>query len=278
RARWGRCRPGSPGLVARTSSCLGKAREQPLGLRIVGAHPHQRPASLHLVATQCEHQLATPEALVWVALTLPGAAVPDLHRAAAVLPLGDLALELAVLERVILDLDRQSPDSVLATDALGHRPALEHAIQLESQVVVLVRSEMVLDHEAECAVLRLARRGARLGRLVEVTLAAVFGERHQALFLVLLRDLDVDFFLDLLVELPAPSLTLRFRAAPRSSTLGSSEAARLGADLTRLVPCFARRLISAWILRRKVSLCSLGSHSAAIESISVRASLASSGL
>ena len=40
---------------------------------------------------------------------LVGAAVPDLDRAAAVLPGGDLALEVGVVERVVLDVHGQVP-------------------------------------------------------------------------------------------------------------------------------------------------------------------------
>ena len=40
---------------------------------------------------------------------LVGAPVPDLDRAGAVLPRRDLALEVAVVERVILDVHRQVP-------------------------------------------------------------------------------------------------------------------------------------------------------------------------
>ncbi len=79
----------------------------------------------------------------------PGAAVPQQHGAAAVLALGDDALELAVLERVILDVHRQPLVGRVEAGPLRHRPALQHAVQLEPEVVVQAARRVLLDHERE---------------------------------------------------------------------------------------------------------------------------------
>ena len=50
-------------------------------------HAHQMPAALQLLAVECEVEVALWQALVRIVFRLPGAAVPDHHRAAAVLAL-----------------------------------------------------------------------------------------------------------------------------------------------------------------------------------------------
>ena len=92
---------------------------------------------------------------------LVGAAVPDLDRAGAVLPRRDLALEVAVVERVILDVHRQVPLAERERHALRHRPAQEHPVPLEAEVVVEAARGVALDDEAErVARLRLPPNGS----------------------------------------------------------------------------------------------------------------------
>ena len=67
---------------------------------------HQHPAAMELLAVQREFQVALFKTLFGI-VAVPGAAIPELHGAAAVLALRDVAFEIAVIERVILDLDRQ---------------------------------------------------------------------------------------------------------------------------------------------------------------------------
>ena len=83
---------------------------------------------------------------------LVGAAVPDLHLAGAVLALRDLAGEVDVVERVVLDVHREVVALGVGRDALRHRPRDQHAVALEAQVPVQVAGVVLLHHEA------LARR------------------------------------------------------------------------------------------------------------------------
>ena len=59
-----------------------------------------------------------------IAHRLPGALVPQHHRAAAVLALGDRALELAVVERMVLDVHGEALVGRIGRGPLGDRPAL----------------------------------------------------------------------------------------------------------------------------------------------------------
>src|SRR4029453_10395234 len=118
------------------------------------------PASLQLVAVERELEVAGVVALVRVFLRLPRPAVPQEHRAPAVLALGDDALELAVLDGMVLDVHRQAPLERVEARPLRHRPALERAFELEAEVVVQPRRRMLLDDEGAVAA-RAAGRPAR---------------------------------------------------------------------------------------------------------------------
>ena len=113
-------------------------------------------------------------------LGLPGAPVPDDDVAGAVLLGRDDALEVEVLDRVVLDVDGHAPDLRVEGRALGDGPADEDAVDLEAEVVVEARRAMALDDEpaAPAARGRALVRG-RLRRLLEVALAAVFLEGHR---------------------------------------------------------------------------------------------------
>src|SRR3546814_10582581 len=78
----------------------------------------------------------------------PRAAIPEHHRAAAILALRDDAFEIAIAERVVLGMDREAPVRRVQARALGHGPALQHAVELEAEVVVQPACGVLLDDEA----------------------------------------------------------------------------------------------------------------------------------
>src|SRR5262249_7540656 len=107
--------------------------QQPRPLLCAGpaAHTHEMPSPVQLLALSFTVQMAFLEGPARVAVRMPAAAVPDQHRAAAVLALRNGALERVVLDRMILHLNRQT---LLARDearTAGNRPALHHAVELE---------------------------------------------------------------------------------------------------------------------------------------------------
>ena len=63
-------------------------------------------------------------------------------------PLRDGALEVAVVERMVLGPHRQALVVGIEARPLGHRPALEHAVQLEPEVPVQPGRVVLLDDEA----------------------------------------------------------------------------------------------------------------------------------
>ncbi len=156
--------------------------EQPLVLLVAAgaASVDQDPAAHEALAGEPELELALLEARARVAHRLPTAGVPEHHRAAAVLALGDGALEVAVLDGVVLDVHGEPPDLGVEARPLGHGPADEDAVEFEPQVVVQAARGVLLDAEqAAGQALRAAGFGPGLGRtlglggLAEVALAPV---------------------------------------------------------------------------------------------------------
>ena len=115
----------SPGLAMRTSS--------------------HRPASF----SPCSRKSSLPlrHAFARIAHGLPGAAVPDDHRAGAVLASAGSCLRSG---RSRADGPRRgSPCAFRRVEArpLGHRPAQQHAVELEAEVVVQPARPVLLDDE-----------------------------------------------------------------------------------------------------------------------------------
>src|SRR5215207_1839512 len=129
------------------------------------------PLAFQLLAGQVELEMALLVAKRGIEIGRPRALVPDHDGAAAVLAFGDDALEVAIVERMVLGRDGQP---LLAGDQarpLRHRPALQHAVELQPEVVMHAPRSMLLD---DIGVTRLRRRLAwRLWRLREVALGVV---------------------------------------------------------------------------------------------------------
>src|SRR4029077_19881275 len=122
----------------------------------LAVQPHREPAVVLLL-----EQLVRP-------------VVPDLDGARAVVPLRNLPLEASVLERVILDVNREMLLAGLERNALRHRPGREHAVAFEPEVVVQPPGIVTLNDEDR--ILVAGATPERLGGLLPVSLALVFRE------------------------------------------------------------------------------------------------------
>ena len=130
--------------------------EQPVGLGGLlparAAHAYEHPLALHLCAVEFELEFAVAQCrghILKAGLGMPGSLVPDHDRAAAVLALGDDALKAAVLDWVVFDLHGEAAVFGVEAGAFGDRPALEHAVPAEAEVVVQVAGCVLLDDEGE---------------------------------------------------------------------------------------------------------------------------------
>src|SRR5262245_37149633 len=121
---------------------------------------------------QLEVELAVRETAVGIAERHPVAAIPDHHRARAVLGLRNLAFERRIFERMILGPYGEPAVLRIVARLLRHRPALQHAVVLEPEVIVQPRRVVPLDDELQLAA-GPAPRAARLGRSTKVALALV---------------------------------------------------------------------------------------------------------
>src|SRR5262245_2238515 len=95
----------------------------------VATHAHEHPFALHALAFHEELEAAGLEGTpgIGTGQRRPDAAVPELHRTAAVLALRDRAFEVAVVERVVLHLDGEPLGARIERRPLGHGPGSEHA-------------------------------------------------------------------------------------------------------------------------------------------------------
>ena len=75
------------------------------------------------------------------------AVIPDLHVPRPVLPAGDVAGEVRVVEGVVLGVHGQPVLTRIGRQVLRHRPGDEHAVAFESEVVVQTAGMVLLDHE-----------------------------------------------------------------------------------------------------------------------------------
>ena len=108
---------------------------------------------------------------------LVGATIPDLDGAGSVLSGRDLALEVGVVERMVLDVHCQVALAGLLRNPLRHGPAGERPAALQPQVVVQTPRSMAL-HDEYRAPATLPTAPERLRRARRIALAAVVLERH----------------------------------------------------------------------------------------------------
>jgi hypothetical protein len=86
-------------------------------------------------------------------------------------PFRDRALEIVVLDRVVLDVHGEAFFARHQARPARHRPAFHHAVEFEPQVVMQPRRRVFLDHEGVAAALDLA--AARLRGDAEAAFLAI---------------------------------------------------------------------------------------------------------
>ena len=120
-------------------------------------------------------------------LQLKRAPIPDHHRPAAVLAFWDGALEVVVAHGMVFDVRRQPAFGGIQRGPFRDRPADEHALHLEAEVVVQPRCPMLLHNETVSS----AGLGCalRFRSLAEIAFSLVIGKRtrHRTQFARMVR-------------------------------------------------------------------------------------------
>src|SRR4029077_6910990 len=135
------------------------------------------PAAAQLFALERKVEMAFAITLVRIAVRNPMAAVPDHDGAAAVLSLRNGPFESVVFDGVILGVHGKALLSGNETWALGHGPALHHAVELEPEIIMQASCRMLLDDEPVSLATR--RVSARLRRHLEFPLPAIDLKSHR---------------------------------------------------------------------------------------------------
>src|SRR5262249_7259406 len=118
-------------------------------LALARTNAHEMPAPLQARTFERELQMPLVEATMRIAVRRPGAAVPHDHGAAAVLALRNVALEIEVLHGMVFGAHRKPLVADREARPAGDRPALEHAVELEAQVVMGAPRRVLLHDELE---------------------------------------------------------------------------------------------------------------------------------
>src|SRR5947209_1350035 len=152
------------------------------------AHADQRELALEFCAVQRKLQLACCDALGHRLRDRPvceyvvvGTLIPDGHRTSPVLPFRNRAFECRIGERVVLDMDGQALLRRRHRGGLRHRPALEHTLRLQAEII-MQSADMVLLHDKNRPLPLTLRLQGRCGRwfrgLLEIALVAIRCESH----------------------------------------------------------------------------------------------------
>src|SRR6266545_1253633 len=190
-------------VAACLQPAMGAPKRSPTGA--LAGHLHQQPALApapadtgervrtgELGSLELEPQVAVLGGLLdrdLLAVPLcevaPGARVPDQHRARPVLALGDHALEVGVVHRMVLGGHRQTLVPGVGGRPLGDSPGLEDAVGLQPEVVVQRAGVVLLDHEDRLPA-PAAPGARRAGRLRCAPRIALCWERAFRIFDLLL--------------------------------------------------------------------------------------------
>ena len=147
---------------------------------MLAGHLHQCPSAMQFLAVEREFEIALGIGGFRVGIERgPDAAIPDQRGAGAVLPARNDALEPAIFERVVFDMNRQALLARIEARPFRHRPALQHPVEFEPEIVMQPARRMLLDDKGQGPSRALRRRRAgRLGGFREIAFASVFAERH----------------------------------------------------------------------------------------------------
>ena len=155
-------RRGCPGRIGGPRRVVVRLEQQPVLLLLarLGLHAHKVPAALAAsrrssvnLRCPCDSRTAGSPSGVQVPWSQTIIVPPPYS------PFGMTPSKLAVVERVVLGVHREPLLAGIEARALRHRPALQHAVELEPEIIVQAPRGVLLHDEANCRSLRRARPG-----------------------------------------------------------------------------------------------------------------------
>src|SRR5579884_2625825 len=105
--------------------------------------------------------------------------VPKHHRASAVIAGWNGAFETAVIERMILNFDRETPVAAFHGKPFGNGPRFQNAFHLQSKIVMQMARGMFLDDELQPFFFARRDFARRLAGLPKIAFAFVFFKAHE---------------------------------------------------------------------------------------------------
>src|SRR6266480_5263345 len=149
-----------------------------MGLTILRISATQPPFAVEFLAGKKNGERAFPE------ITLQRfvrSDIPNHDGAAAILAFGNDALELQIVDRVILCLKASVRFTILERNSLRHGPRLQHIVHFQSKVVMEMTCCVFLHNESAAASLSAAAWRCRHGfcGTREVSFGTIIGKRRQ---------------------------------------------------------------------------------------------------
>lgn len=146
-------RPGGKDIDRCVGGRIALLEKEPVALVLLSRatlQTGQHPSAVEFLPCQAELEGALAQVVVDIAHRRPDALVPDDHRTAAIFAFGDHALEVDIVEGMVLRLHRQPLVGRIERRTFRHRPAFQHAVDLKPQIVV-VGGRMVFVHDEAVA-------------------------------------------------------------------------------------------------------------------------------
>src|SRR5579862_327525 len=174
-------------LVARILIAL--LDEEPvllLAAAVLQMRADERICAPHLEAVHLDVEFAFAHALGRVAIRriddLVHAAIPQDDLAGAVVVFGNYAFEVAVVDWMVLDMNREALFFGIERWPFRHRPRTQHALHREAEVIVEACRGMLLDakHPARASEHSAGGISERLRRPLRVALMPILLERHRS--------------------------------------------------------------------------------------------------
>ena len=135
--------------IAATGAGLGVALldQKPVLCVPPSAHAHKSPTPAKPFSFQLELERTVFVGFDGIPLRHPGAAIPNQYRPRSIFSLGNHTLEIGIFERVILDLHSEPLYPWIEARSFRQGPTLEHAVELQPEIVVQAPRGMLLDDE-----------------------------------------------------------------------------------------------------------------------------------